>query len=205
MVVGLRAVDAALKRLHSLSVAIRRSATKRYQQPGVATLHVPHVDDVSEVCYVHYLNHRFPDAIGGVVSHVASSLHARGRSIYYQQRHNLKTRESRRPQALEQPKEEEVTKASTTDNVLTPAIPAVLWPQNGVPVSESNASRIDEEVLRHHVARLSAPSLSHISRGSSIREGQDYEFDYPMKPTAAGPRLLPVYAQYVLNLSDLKV
>lgn len=103
--------------------------------------------------------------------------------MYYQQRHNKKIAESRKqtePDLPAAPETEQVFQSRTVDQPTS----LCTHPSPVAPMSETNVSKIDKEELLRRVT-TPKPSLSHISRGSSVRESQDEKFGYPKKPSAA--------------------
>lgn len=178
LLLGLGAVDAALKRLNSLAVAIRRSAVRNYQQRVSVGAAAPHSSE--ELCYKQFVRRRFPHASDSLVEHVGRSIHTRGRSMYYQQRHNKKIREIRMQTYPDLPEASEALEGTTVDQ---PTVSPTWNPEPIIPMSETNASRIDKVELHRRVTGPK-PSLSHVSRGSSVRESQDERFGYPKKPSA---------------------
>lgn len=183
--IGFDAVESAIDRLHSLAVAIRRSAARTRDHDNGVNNSIG-TDAAEEICYVQTVRRRFPHASEGLVRHVGKSLHIRGKSMYYQQRHNKKTREIRKepdPKApQDQPKPYPQGKS-----VDRPAMTVAQVRRSDHPMSETNASRIDMTELSKRVARMDSTSvISHISRGSSIQESGEESFEYPRRPVKAG-------------------
>ncbi|RMJ16654.1 hypothetical protein CDV36_003671 [Fusarium kuroshium] len=172
LLLGLNAVDAALSRLHSLAVAIRRSAARSYRQKVTLT---PPSGNTEGLCYTQFVRRRFPHAGDSLIEHLGKSVHIRGRAMFYQQRHNKKIAENREREDTAMPAMSENTEPTIEDGG-----PEDLT-MNANPMSETNVSNIDRQDL-HRRLKITKPSLSHISRGSSIQESQDDKFDYPKIP-----------------------
>jgi hypothetical protein len=181
LLLGLNAVDAALSRLHSLAVAIRRSAARSHRQK--VTSSAPSGNNEG-LCYTLFVKHRFPHAKDSLVEQLGKSVHFRGRSMFYQQRHNKKIAKNRERKDTALPavpeNTEQAFEGGGPDNLATPVAPKV---NQDIPISETNVSNIDRQDLLSRVKRAK-PSFSHTSMGSSIRESQDDRFDYPKMPSA---------------------
>ncbi|KAH6975803.1 hypothetical protein EDB80DRAFT_740174 [Ilyonectria destructans] len=175
---GLNAVDAALSRLHSLAVAIRRSAARSHRQK--LAFSAPSGNNEG-LCYTLFVRRRFPHARGSLTEQLGKSVHFRGRSMFYQLRHNKKIAGNREQTETALPENtEQVFEGGGTDNSTAPVARKV---QQDIPMSETNASNIDRQDLVHRVKR-DKRSFSHISKGSSILESQDDRFVYPKMPSA---------------------
>ncbi|KAE8447646.1 hypothetical protein EG329_010617 [Mollisiaceae sp. DMI_Dod_QoI] len=172
---GLNAVETALGRLHSIAIAIRRSAARSHQQK----LSSDALGKDDGLCYLTFVKRRFPNARDSLVDQVATSIHFRGRSMFYQQRHNRKIAAKRGQKEIdllpniEAPSEIGQPEIATTFSEPTSSNPLM---------SETNVSVIDRQDLLNRIRNVK-PSNSIISRGSSVREGQDERFDYPRVPS----------------------
>lgn len=156
-----------------------------------------------EMCYIQFVRRRFPHASDSLVEHVGKSIHVRGRAMYYYQRHNKKIREIRdQPEPdLHVPEAPRTPEGETADQ---PNVSTTKKPNRVIPVSETNASKINEDGL-HRLVKRPKSSRSHVSRGSSVRESQNETFGYPKKPSATGTSLevsCPLCSE-PLKLADL--
>ncbi|RSM04459.1 hypothetical protein CEP52_006828 [Fusarium oligoseptatum] len=155
LLLGLNAVDAALSRLHSLAVAIRRSAARTYRQKVTLT---PPSGNTEGLCYTQFVRRRFPHAGDSLIEHLGKSVHIRGRAMFYQQRHNKKIAENREREDTAMPAMSENTEPTIEDGG-----PEDLT-MNANPMSETNVSNIDRQDLhrrewRDHVDRDMEPRL----------------------------------------------
>ncbi|UKZ96464.1 uncharacterized protein TrAFT101_011253 [Trichoderma asperellum] len=186
LLLGSNAIEEAVKRLHSLGVAIRRSATRGQRQKQSCGSS----KQDEEHCYSNFVKYKFPNAKQSLVDQLGRSIHFRGRSMFYQQRHNRKIAKLRERNNQAQLKVMESIKESgeiAGSKTLATSHPLVQQNQH-VPISETNYSEtiyseIDKQDFLNRMSHP-RPSYSHISRGSSVRENQDEKFSYPKKPKA---------------------
>lgn len=181
LLLGLNAVEEAVKRLHALGIAIRRSSAKARQHKK--SFDAPEQDESR--CYRDFVQHRFPHAKQSLIDQLGKSIHFRGRSMFYQQRHNKKIAEKRERSSPALPSAEEIVEQSAESTGLKTLTTSNPGPHDNqhVPMSETNYSDIDRQDFLNQVNRPK-PSFSHISRGSSIQESQNEIFNYPKAPKA---------------------
>lgn len=187
---GLDAVGAALDRLHSLAIALRQAANTRSKQEAVSNAHGAQTSE--ELCYINAMKVRFPHASNGLLEQVGRSIHARGKAIYYQQRHNQKlavVREEPQPELHVRETQASRTPQETSSFGQGPVHDNPM-PIRSNPFSETNHSGFQTEQFRA-IVQKPKPPLSQISRGSSIRENDMEGFSYPQKPRSTGTTVEP--------------
>lgn len=177
LLLGLYAVEEAVKRLHSLSMAIRRIAARGWQQRS--PFNSLNQDDGR--CYRDFVRFKFPNAKQSLIDQLGQSIYVRGRSMFGQQQHGGKVTKKRRRNSS--PAQMMEIFAQPSENagltMLTTSLPT---PGNQpIVMSETNYSNIDKQEFANRV-NMSKPSYSHISRNSSIRERENERFSYPKMP-----------------------
>lgn len=173
---GANAVHAALVRLHTLGVAIRRSAaSSRVHRISSGSS----LDAQKELC-LRFVKHRFQHAHDGLMRQLGRSIHIRGQSMFYLKRHNKKIATKRTLALSSQLPNRPIRHASNgIDGLSLDSITQLVVASK--PISETNASKLDVKALQKHT-KHAKPSYSQISKGSSTRGTPDEEFRYPRMP-----------------------
>ncbi|KAI1317244.1 hypothetical protein F5Y16DRAFT_392874 [Xylariaceae sp. FL0255] len=174
---GVPAVKAAVERLLILSVNIRRSARQSHR------LRQGSRDTQDESLCRLLAQTRYPNARRSLCSQLGASIHARGISLQYMQEHNKKLAYRRNDDGdLEILEDEERPK----EQVNAPVVPinkdTGSEKQKTTPAPETLPSVVSPSAIVRINRTKRNPSSTVMSSGSTVRDGQRNDYDYPPQP-----------------------
>lgn len=173
---GLPAIKAALDRLVALSENVRRSA-----RHGHDSTQKSRNNQNESMCFL-LVQRRFPLARKSLCSQLGASIHARGISLQYMHEYNKRLAYRRNDkddlETIEERPEEEITAlaVSSMNKEMAPREERVA---QGTETLHSAVSPSAVDCIKR-ITRY--PSSTIITRGSTVRDGQLDEYDYPSKP-----------------------
>lgn len=184
LLLGLRAVDVAVRRLHALGRSIQRSMAKECQERQF--FDSQHQDDSR--CFKDFVKIKFPNATQGLISQLSQSICIRKRSIFYLQQNGMNSA-IRRGHILSRPQSKEhIARASENIEMEVPADPHTTSTSEDIFISEAAVYDINVQEL-HSSLKMSNDTHFYSNEEPSVRESQNEEFTYPNIPIATKDEL----------------
>lgn len=178
---GLRAVSAALDRLHRLATAIRRSSIESQRDKLLTKPASFDSDGYLQECVYRLLRDRFPNARAGLIEQLTSALSFHRKRLLYTPRHNRKLALQQRSGSridpvhptslLQQALAHSSLEHQPADQRRDPGVAAT------AALSRTDAS-IPDSQIRRAVLRASMPAPSVVSIASAI-DGDHFQYPDP--------------------------
>ncbi|PTB59237.1 hypothetical protein M431DRAFT_298062 [Trichoderma harzianum CBS 226.95] len=184
LLLGLRAVHVAVRRLHALGRLIQRSMAKECQERQF--FDSQHQDDSR--CFKDFVKIKFPNATQGLISQLSQSICIRKRSIFYQQQNGMNSVIGREYSLSRPQSKEHITRASENVEMEVPANHHTTSTSEDIFISEAAGFHINVQELHSSLEKSKATHF-HSNENPSIREIQNEEFSYPNMPIAAKDEL----------------
>jgi len=177
---GLPAVEAAMDRLLILSVNIRRSARRTHRlRQGTR--------DPQDELLCRLLQTKYPHARRSLCSQLCASISVRGRSLQYLQEHNKKLAYRRENQDdLKRPANDEDRPKEEANAPVVPMEEVASKKQKPIQNLETLPSTVSHSAIVRLNRMKRTPSSTIISRGSTVRDGEGNEYNYPPQPKQKG-------------------
>ncbi|KAI9684270.1 MAG: hypothetical protein M1822_005743 [Bathelium mastoideum] len=174
---GLLAIDAAMNRLITLSVYIRRSARRNHR------LRQETRDAQDESLCRLLVQTRYLYARKSLCSQLGNSIYVRGMSLQYLQEHSNKLAYQRESQdGSEKPTNDNDMPEEMISALVVSAEDVISQKQRTIQGPETIPSVVSPSAISRIKQMKGNPSSTIISRGPTLQDGQRNEYEYPPQP-----------------------
>ncbi len=174
---GLVPVGAAIDRLLTLAVAIRRSARRTHKLRDY-----PHDEQAESSCCL-LVRSRFPDARSSLWNLLGASIHTRGMSLQYIQNHNKKLAYQRdNPDDSQNAADDDSNIEDGNERFEGSGQNPTSSGRQSAMAPETLPSLASHSAIMRSMSPRAKPSGSIISRGSTVRHLPGEDFYYPPMP-----------------------